>query len=86
MENNPNPVTPTQKKSTGSIIGIIIIVFLFVVGGLYFWGKKLINDSQNNSLPATSVSDETSAIEKDTAADLKSVTDINLDDLESTLK
>ena len=44
------PPTPTdeneigkQKRPSGSgaIVGIIIIVFLMVVGALYFWGAAL---------------------------------------------
>lgn len=31
-------------KNTGSIIGIIIIVLVLIVGGLYFWGKRLVEN------------------------------------------
>lgn len=30
---------PPQKKSVGPLIGIIIIVVVLIIGGLYFWGK-----------------------------------------------
>ncbi len=29
------------EKNTGSIIGIIIIVLVLALGGLYFWGKRV---------------------------------------------
>ncbi|MBI4155947.1 MAG: hypothetical protein HY507_01805 [Candidatus Zambryskibacteria bacterium] len=31
----------TQKSSIGSIIGTIIIIALIILGGLYFWGKRI---------------------------------------------
>lgn len=30
-----------NKSSVGSIIGTIIIIGLIVLGGLYFWGKRI---------------------------------------------
>ena len=51
---------PQNKSSIGSIIGTIIIISLIILGGLYFWGKrieesrykeKLISESVNQSEP-----------------------------------
>jgi uncharacterized protein YdgA (DUF945 family) len=48
----------TNKSSIGSIIGIIIIITIIILGGLYFWGKrieearykeKIISESQNQT-------------------------------------
>jgi FtsZ-interacting cell division protein ZipA len=30
-----------QKSSIGGIIGTIIIIALIILGGLYFWGKRI---------------------------------------------
>ncbi len=30
-----------QKSSVGGIIGTIIIISLIILGGLYFWGKRI---------------------------------------------
>ena len=30
-----------QKSSVGSIIGTIIIISIIILGGLYFWGKRI---------------------------------------------
>ncbi len=30
-----------NKSSIGPIIGIIIIIALIILGGLYFWGKRI---------------------------------------------
>lgn len=35
-----------NKSSIGSIIGAIIIIALIILGGLYFWGKR-IEESKN---------------------------------------
>ncbi len=50
---------PQQNKSSiGSIIGTIIIIAVIILGGLYFWGKRieenklkqqLISDSMENT-------------------------------------
>jgi hypothetical protein len=43
------------KRSLGPIIGIIVVVALLIIGGLYFWGEKLSTTStpaqENPSLP-----------------------------------
>jgi len=36
----PNPETP-QGKNAGSVVGIIVIVLVLALGGFYFWGKQL---------------------------------------------
>lgn len=40
MENQVTPETG-DEKSTGSIVGIIIIVIVLILGGFYFWGQKI---------------------------------------------
>ena len=32
---------PQNKSSIGSIIGTIIIIAIIILGGLYFWGKRI---------------------------------------------
>lgn len=34
-------LTPHEEKSIGPAIGIIIIIVVIVLGGLYFWGQRL---------------------------------------------
>ena len=36
MEHRPNP-----ENSVGPLVGIVIIVLILVLGGLYFWGERL---------------------------------------------
>lgn len=40
---NPITQTPTKKeeKSIGPAIGIIVIIVIIILGGLYFWGQRL---------------------------------------------
>lgn len=40
-ENTPPTQTPEEKSSWGSAIGIILIVAVIIIGGLYFWGQKI---------------------------------------------
>jgi FtsZ-interacting cell division protein ZipA len=35
------PQMEQQKSSIGGIIGTIIIIALIILGGLYFWGKRI---------------------------------------------
>ena len=42
---------PARKKPVGSIVGIAIIVFLMIVGALYFWGAHL-NKPAARTVPA----------------------------------
>jgi hypothetical protein len=55
----PPQVTPTEnittmpkppKSGAGPTVGIVIIIILFIIGGLYFWGARL-NQQDNNPLP-----------------------------------
>ena len=34
-------ITPENKSSIGSIIGTVIVIALIILGGLYFWGKRI---------------------------------------------
>lgn len=41
----------TQNQSSiGSIIGIIIIITVIILGGLYFWGKRVEEQKYNEKL------------------------------------
>src|SRR3989344_3129265 len=37
----PAPVEIREKSSPSSVVGIIVIVLVLVLGGFYFWGKQL---------------------------------------------
>lgn len=86
------------KTSVGSIIGIIIIIALIVLGGLYFWGKRI---EESKNLPTNTVVNETVQLTPEqqeanaiksmgTSDELKSIeTDLkttNLDNLDAELK
>jgi len=44
------PMTPPQKSSMSGIVGTIIIIALIILGGLYFWGKRINNQKDTASL------------------------------------
>ena len=71
-----------NKSSIGGIIGTIIIIAIIILGGLYFWGKRI----EENKLQQTLLNESNSSpIEtpeaKDEAAVIKSVS--SSDDLQS---
>lgn len=68
-----------SSKSIGPIIGIIIIILIMILGGLYFWGQRVertrINQLEGgetsdalSALPTQSGSDDVSSIEADLSA------------------
>ncbi len=75
-ENNPNqnvsyePINNdvgqtinTPKSGTGSIIATIIIIALIILGGLYFWGKRIENERENRKIISGDITiDETAAV------------------------
>ncbi|MBA3733340.1 hypothetical protein H0W91_03120 [Patescibacteria group bacterium] len=70
--------TLENKSSIGSIIGIIIIIAVIILGGLYFWGKRIEEAKSKEAL----VSDTTAINnEYNEAAVIKSVS--STDDLNS---
>jgi len=90
-----------HKATWGPTIGIVIIVAILVLGGLYFWGKTLVEldrdeaptaeeirgqeDPQKQALETQSNSDDISAIEGDVEATDFSQIDAELSDIEAEL-
>ncbi len=76
-----------NKSSIGSIIGTIIIIALLVLGGLYFWGKRIeetkkLQDITSDNLPPAANQNATSE-----ANVIRSVTPSDdLDSIEADLK
>lgn len=67
-----------NKSSIGSIIGTIIIIAIIILGGLYFWGKRVEEAKLKESL----VTDTTApTVDNSEAAVIKSVSPA--DDLDS---
>ena len=66
MENN--------KSSIGSIIGTIIIIAIIILGGLYFWGKrieesKLKQNLVTDTVQPTAQQNEANIIESTSSSD-----------------
>lgn len=50
---DPSPLEPSQQMgSTGSVIAILLIVFLLVVGAFYVWGQRLTERNAEVLVPA----------------------------------
>ncbi len=45
----PAPQTP-EKSSVSGAVGTIIIIALIILGGLYFWGKRINTQKESASL------------------------------------
>jgi len=41
----------TKRGSVGSVIGILLIVFLLVVGAFYVWGQRLEEQRTGQTVP-----------------------------------
>jgi len=74
-----------ENKSFGPLIGIIVIIALIVIGGLYFWGGMF---SKEDVGSATT----TAAVAEDITADIEAGLDtaaidaeIDLSDIEASL-
>ena len=82
MEQN-QPHGTTKEGRTGPTIGIIIVVIVLILVGLYFWGERLRNgeavDSVTNTLQEQSVSDELDDIETDLDATMIEELDSDLE-------
>lgn len=42
---------PKKKEPVGPLVGIIIIIAVVALGGLYFWGAQLNREQQEQPLP-----------------------------------
>ena len=72
------PIMPEHHGSSGSIIAAIVILAVIIVGALYFWGQRGVNDMGTNEtveeINTQSDSDAAAAIEADLdATDLDSL-------------
>ena len=61
-----------NKSSIGSIIGTIIIIALIILGGLYFWGKR-IEESKATQSAMTDTTPSAVTPEQNEAAVIKSM-------------
>lgn len=60
MNNNPQH---TPKSGMGSVIATIIIIALIILGGLYFWGKRIETERENRKIMSGEITtDETAAV------------------------
>ncbi|MEK7179877.1 MAG: hypothetical protein AAB706_00195 [Patescibacteria group bacterium] len=98
MDNNENivqnsPIPPQEQpiqeprtpSSMGALIGIIIVIAIIILGGMYFWGQRvdqkeniIEKDTATQSLQNQGTSDDLAAIETD-------VNSTQLDNLDSEL-
>lgn len=61
-QQNQQPAAPAQEENgVGPLVGIVIIVIVLVIGGLYFWGRQveqqMFSEPVNNQLQPSAESD-----------------------------
>lgn len=81
--NTPPQATVNENKSSlGSIIGTIIVISIIILGGLYFWGKRIDEAKMKQELVSEGVEiPEQESNENMEANSIKSVS--NSDELDS---
>lgn len=82
MGGNMMPPMPEEKSHFGAISGIVIIVVILALGGLYLWGKELSN--QAPATPESGVMNE-AAVDSSTQALETQGTSDNISDIEADL-
>lgn len=89
---NPNqnkvPMGGEVKKSKGPIIGIIVIVIILVLGAFYVLGNSGTATPTNSepALPSVSSADDVNSIQADLNAGSGSDVNLNVSDVENSLK
>lgn len=86
--NNVQTPAPENKSSIGSIIGTIIVIAIIILGGLYFWGKRIDEAKMKESLVSSEeVNNPAAQDENMEAAAIMSVTGSDdLNSIEADLK
>ncbi len=92
------PPAKEERKPVGPIIGVVIIILLLILGGLYVWGEKLNSenamtpdeirnaaDASVANLQAQGTSDDISSIKADTDATNLEGLDKEVSDIEKAL-
>lgn len=82
-----------QEKSIGAIIGILIVVAIIIIGGLYFWGQRIIQSPESDTgapaavefQPTESTSSEITDIEADLSATVLDGLDSEIDTINAEL-
>lgn len=65
-ENNVNMGEGGENGgSAGPVIGIIVILAIIILGGLYFWGQRAGDGTVLEEINTQGVSNDTSSIESD---------------------
>lgn len=68
----------TQNKSSiGGIIGIIIIIAVIILGGLYFWGKRIEEAKIKEDLVSGNIEDDSLVNEAAVIRSVNSSDDLN---------
>ncbi|HEY4509041.1 MAG TPA: hypothetical protein VJC13_02015 [Candidatus Paceibacterota bacterium] len=77
-----------NKSGIGSIIGTIIIIAIIILGGLYFWGKRVeeskVKENVDNSIATTTSQSEAEKIKSTSESDSLDSIDADLSSTNTT--
>lgn len=79
-----NTPSPAPESSAGPVIATIIILAVIVLGGLYFWGQRSADMNPQETAPAQTVDNTTSAIESQSSSDDTNSIDADLRSTDTT--
>ncbi len=79
---NPNPpvitnITTPPQKSVGPTVGLVIVLILIILGGIYFWMKQ--SDYKETAWTETNKDTDTQAFEQQSSSDEISSIEADLD-------
>ena len=87
------PSAPKTEKPLGPIVGIVVIILILIVGGLYLWGQRLVEqtglypESSESLVPsaASGPDAQTEALQSQGASDSASAieADLNATDVDN---
>lgn len=85
MNNVPNK--SAEQKEVGPVIGSMIVIIVVIVGGIYFWGTKIIKDRQAAEIENQAMSASSdSGLSNDINADELNIPEEDLNNLDEEIK
>jgi len=67
-----------EKKSNGAMIGLIVIIVILIVGGIYLWRTRMKETQPNDTSSLNSINNEANALDTE-------VNNMDVDSLDSEI-
>lgn len=84
---NNVPQKPAEQNGVGPVIGSMIVIIVVIVGGVYFWGTKIIKDKQATEIENQAMSASADAeLSNDVNVNEVDILDEDLNNLDEEIK